>query len=331
MNRDETTILKGVAILMMVFHHLFNRLENVALCADLPLFNDQSLLLWLSGACNPVAFFVLLGGYGMYIVNRKGDRHRYTRILKLYVHLWLILAIFLTLGSWLRPDVYPGSFRTMLLNLAGYDVQYNNEYWFLLPYIVLMLVCPWLFRWTERLKAIWVVIGSFAITLVSSYVISHFKYTFLIDHGWLLLLMRCLNFLFAFMLGAMAARCQWFEGLRRWCRYPRWIVWIVLVILFLIRCCITTSFINTPYAFLFIALFLLTLPHHAWITRVLTAAGKLSMDIWLIHTWLCYYLFHDQIYALHNPLLIFVVVFCASYALAWVVNMTCDKLLTIKR
>lgn len=331
MNRNETTILKGVAIMLMVFHHLFNRLENVALCADLPLFHDQSLLLWLSGACNPVAFFVLLGGYGMYIVNRKGDYHRYTRILKLYVHLWLILAVFLTLGHWLQPDVYPGSFGTMLLNLTGYDVQYNNEYWFLLPYIVLMLVCPWLFGWTDKLQARWVVIASFVATLAASYIISNYKYTYLVDHTWLLVLLRCLNFLFAFMLGAMAARGRWFERLRHWWRWPRWVVWLLLVLLFVARCCVTTSFVNAPYAFLFIALFLLTMPHHAWTTRLLTAAGSLSMDIWLIHTWICYYLFHDQVYALHNPFVIYLVVFCTSFGLAWLVNYGCNKLLSIKQ
>lgn len=34
MTRHETRILKGVAILLMLYLHLFNRIENVELCAN---------------------------------------------------------------------------------------------------------------------------------------------------------------------------------------------------------------------------------------------------------------------------------------------------------
>jgi hypothetical protein len=42
MSRKETQIIKGVAILFMIFLHLFNRLENVNLC--------NNMLIWGGGA-----------------------------------------------------------------------------------------------------------------------------------------------------------------------------------------------------------------------------------------------------------------------------------------
>lgn len=319
MNKSETTILKGVAILMMIFHHLFNRPDNVYLCADTTLWNGQSLLLWLSNACNPVAFFVLLGGFGMYIVNSKGDNHRYSRILKLYTHFWTILTVFLIIGYLMFPDVYPGSIEKLLTNLIGYEVDYNNEYWFLFPYVILMLSSPYLFKITSRYKSVFVILSSAIITLFASFLISRYKDSFLINHTWLLQIVRYFNFFLAFMIGAMAAREQWFEKIRSYLERKKWAIWPLLMIVFIVRCGINTSIVSAPYAFLFILLFLAA-PRAGWIDKLLSAFGKVSMDIWFIHTWICYYLFHDWIYSLHHPMWIFLALSTISYVLAYAVN-----------
>lgn len=68
--------MKGVAILLMLFLHLFNRQGNVELCSPILYVGDTPLITYLVRATNPVAFFLILGGYGMYSVWRKGDKHR---------------------------------------------------------------------------------------------------------------------------------------------------------------------------------------------------------------------------------------------------------------
>lgn len=318
MNKTETAMLKGVAILMMVFYHLFYRPDNAALCADVALWNDQTLLLWLANACNPVAFFVLLGGYGMYIVTQKGDKHRYSRILKLYTHLWCIMGIFLLVGHFMQPDKYPGSWTSLLSNLTGYEASYNNEYWFLLPYVALTLTCPWLFRLTRKMKAWWVVLLSALLTIAASFIISRYKDAYLIQHNWLLQIVRYFNFMLAFMLGAMSAREGWIQSLRQRFRLS-WMAWLMLVLLFAGRCFVHTSLVNAPFAFLFIVLLLIA-PRPQWLDRLFAHFGGISMDIWFIHSWLCFYLFHDWVYSLHNPLLILFAVFGISYVMAFLVN-----------
>ena len=44
------------------------------------------------------------------------------------------------------------------------------------------------------------------------------------------------------------------------------------------------------------------------------------MNMWMIHSWFCYYLFHDFIYSFGYPLVIFVVLTVVSYACSLMVN-----------
>lgn len=131
MNREESQILKGVAILFMLYLHLFNRTENVELCNVLLYVGEQPLIQWLANAANPVSFFVILGGYGLYKVYSKGDINRYKRIWKLYKHYWFILSAFLIIGLAINR-IRINSLEDLLLNYTGLDTTYNGECWFLL-------------------------------------------------------------------------------------------------------------------------------------------------------------------------------------------------------
>lgn len=51
--------MKGVAILLMLFLHLFNQEDNVALCHNLLFVDGMPLVLILSRAANPVAFLLI--------------------------------------------------------------------------------------------------------------------------------------------------------------------------------------------------------------------------------------------------------------------------------
>lgn len=61
MTRQQSQMMKGVAILLMIFLHLFNQEGNVALCHNLLFIDGIPLVSILSRAANPVAFFLILG------------------------------------------------------------------------------------------------------------------------------------------------------------------------------------------------------------------------------------------------------------------------------
>ena len=65
MTKEQTTILKGVAILMMLFLHLFNGSNLTEVCEPLLFIGNTPLVHIISKACNPVGIFLMLSGYGL--------------------------------------------------------------------------------------------------------------------------------------------------------------------------------------------------------------------------------------------------------------------------
>ena len=53
MTREESKMMQGVAILTMIFYHLFYP-------------NEVNFLANMARAANPVAFYVFISGYGLY-------------------------------------------------------------------------------------------------------------------------------------------------------------------------------------------------------------------------------------------------------------------------
>lgn len=319
MTRQQSQMMKGVAILLMIFLHLFNQESNVALCHNLLFVDGTPLVSILSRAANPVAFFLILGGYGLYRAYEKGDRHRWSRLLKLMIHYWVILLIFVTVGHFIQPYAYPGSFLKILSNVSGYQTTYNGEMWFLLPYVILSACSKPLFGFIKRFCAWQVVTVTLFIHLVTSYCISRYGAEFLYSNYWAYDPLLVFHFLFNFCLGAMTARCNFFERLSARIGKIRHIGILGLsgvIVLVSISCVFKYNFF---YAFgIITCLLFVKMPH-----RIKTTLGKLgdqSMNMWMIHSWFCYYLFHHFIYSFEYPPLIFVVVTVISYACSLIVN-----------
>ena len=161
-----------------------------------------------------MAFFLILGGYGLYKVNEWGDKYRWSRVLKLYIHYWIILTVFVTIGHFIFPNRYPGSLLTILANFTSFDTAYNGEMWFLFPYVLLSLLAPWLFRLMKPFKAWQIIAATLFIHLCTSFCISRYGASFLYSNYWIYNPLLVFHLLFNFSLGAMAARERYFERIR---------------------------------------------------------------------------------------------------------------------
>lgn len=71
MSKEYTNYLKGVAILMMLFLHLFNHLDWDISLKSIFYIGEIPLVYYISRMCNPVPFFLILSGYGLYAVYIK--------------------------------------------------------------------------------------------------------------------------------------------------------------------------------------------------------------------------------------------------------------------
>lgn len=102
--RTDTKVIKGVAVLLMLMHHLFYFPDNrpysmPEVRQTLPNFMGQGLetMLGIFGViCVPIFFF--LAGYGLYLQTRRDGFRLEKRILAVYTQYWKIFFIFIPIG-----------------------------------------------------------------------------------------------------------------------------------------------------------------------------------------------------------------------------------------
>lgn len=143
---EQTKMIKGIAILMMVFLHLFNHISDVEQCTYVFSVGSVPLIHWLTRAANPVSFYLFLSGYGLYCSWKNGkELHPWNRCLELYYIYWISMIVMVGIGAFLRPSIYPGPIIKIVENVTGWETSYNGEAWFLFPYILLVLSAKWIF------------------------------------------------------------------------------------------------------------------------------------------------------------------------------------------
>ncbi len=330
MTREQTQQLKGIAILFMIWGHLFGAPEHVleAYC-PLVLLGDLPLVSWLSRAMGPVSFFLLLSGYGLYCANQKGDKHRYSRIVRLLLTYWLILIITIVVGNLVEVGRYPLSLSEVILNVTGLHPTYIPEAWFLPPYILLALTAPWEFRLLSNVKSRYILPFAFVLNLGTSFLLSRYGSTHIYPHRVFYMLFCWFHFQFSFLTGMVMARCKMFADLYTQSKifhhvlapkiYSNQVLPIMLLLLIIVRCMTSSSAIHAIYVALFVMIWVrMEIPN--CVNRLLTEFGNSSTGMWFVHTTLGLYLFPQWFNWLQNPMLVFAGVVVVSWMVARVVQ-----------
>lgn len=320
MTKDETMMLKGIAILMMLFLHLFSNPSFADITTPLLWVGDLPFATIFTRCCNPVGFFLVCSGYGLAYAHLKSRLFyggQWKRVVKLYLNYWLILLIFVGVGSIWMPEYYPGSLEMVIDNMTGWNVDgYNHPAWFLLPYSMLSLSAPLVFHWVDKWGIKWSLTVSLAVSLISMYVISRYIAPRQLHHEWYSLVLAYLDLLFAFMVGGAMCYVQTRRGLSvDWLRrHQSWVPWLVML-WFAIHCLSGSAGLSPLFLCVFMLLYVhLDIIH--WGRCILTELGRKSMVMWLIHAFLYGRFFHDFIYGFNYPILIFLVLVVWSYLLA---------------
>lgn len=316
MSKEESTIIKGVAILLMLFLHLFNKANIAESCHPIIFIGDLPFVHILSRAANPVDFYIILSGYGLGYTYQKGrltTQSQAKRLLKLYIYYWLILFFFVSLGSFIRPNVYPGNLWKIIGNFTNWNCSYNYETWFLFPYAVISLTACIIFKIIDKLGYFRSLLLFYFITIISQYFTSRYIAVYKLYDSILAHLLTYLGFLFCFTIGYLMFRTASKAKLRIKIleRHPLWAISLLLLLIAL-KCTIRIPGIHEIYVFLFIMLFL-HIPLNRYFKKFLIKMGEHSMPIWMIHSFFCYYLFHDFIYGFDYPILIYTALLCISY------------------
>lgn len=324
LTQKETLRFKGCAILIMVFLHLFNNDSNVSLCKIYLFFNGEPIVTQLakfSGIC--VSLYLFLSGYGLYITyQRNSNIQPLKRILKLYLNFWIVFIIFITIGTWLYPDIYPGSFISFLNNVTGWHTTYNGEWWFLFPYILLILSANLILRIIKSYSIVKLLL-LVGVSFVISYLAIWLNRIYLYTHQWAYMPILYLNLLSSFSIGAIFAKYDFSEQLRKKIPihtiYSNIIAIFIFILLLTFRAIISINAINIIYTVLFVCWFII-IKKAKWIDWCLEKLGKQSTNMWLVHTFFCYYFLHDWIYSFRYTFVIYIITVLLSYSTGYVID-----------
>lgn len=91
-SKDDTKIVKGIALIFMIIHHLFGNTWQIDKYISIPILNGNVAMYLgiFSQVC--VAIFIFLSGIGMYYVNCH-YKNIFLRIFKLYLEMWIVLFV----------------------------------------------------------------------------------------------------------------------------------------------------------------------------------------------------------------------------------------------
>lgn len=314
MTKEETQQLKGIAIMMMVWLHLFGtNMEILDGCEKfIYLWNGDPLIYAMrkfGRMC--VVFYTFLGGYGLCKVYQRGDEmcqglgikvgmKNGKRAIRLITNYWVVLLLFLGIAVWLQPDTYPGGWNEFLKNLTALDCTYNDTLWFLFPYALLTLLAAPIMRLAHALHSKW--LWLFLAVALAAKVIIYVNETHNDDWGGLLLdnMLAAIGLFFMFFVGALFARDGLMEkvvaAIREWLGRsfmttklkisPSWICTTLLLLLFFGRISVGASTLIDPIFLLLMVPIYLCIQRPRWLISVLAYIGKHSTNIWFCHRYI---------------------------------------------
>jgi hypothetical protein len=319
LTKQGSTILKGIAICLMLFLHLFNQKENVDLCTIFLYINGAPLVSLLSkfaGICVPMYLF--LSGYGLYIsFKEKKAKKSGLRILSLWLNYIIILLLFTGLGAVIAPEKYPGSLSEFILNVITWSCSYNPTWWFLFSYFILVLLNVQFFKLLNKFNSWLIFLVLSAIYFVTFLIIYyHFRYQNIHDIIYKPILV--LNCLFSFGVGALFAKENIFAKFKQ--HFSIYLSIMIIILLIAIRIILPVTIFNPLFACAFITCCVVT-KRTKQVDKILLLLGKYSTNMWLIHCFFCYYLFKDFIYSFKYPVLIFFVLLTFSLASSFIIDL----------
>lgn len=320
--REDTKVIKAVAVMLMLIHHLFGfpeRLQEGVAFISLYTWGQtpiETLVGWFGNICIPM--FAFLGGYGTYLSCRNKNPQEQAGILSrkivgLYKQYWIVFIVFIPLCilrnvSRVTPDV-----TSVIWNFTGLRTEFNGEWWFFTPYVLILLFYPIIQRIGKRFSSfpaelLLIVLCN---TLIA-YALEPLPY-----YSWMValpdslcyqLFLKVCRLLPEFLMGCFFAKYGILSALKE--RFSGNAVYCIGAMIILVLSIRVRSASGEQYDYLMVPLLvaciIVALNHKwgKWIRRILVFIGEESTFLWLTHSMFCYHLCQELVFAPKYSILI---------------------------
>ena len=313
MTKDESLQLKGIAIMMMLWLHLFGTDKAILTETTKILYiNDSEPLIYamrkFGRMC--VVLYTLLGGYGLAKVYQRNATAKGLgiatgmkngkRVWNLFKSYWLVMTLFILIATLLQPGRYPGNIMEVALNISALDITYNDTLWFLFPYALLTLFAQPIIKLSTVLRGTWL-----CIFIASAFIAKAIAYNTEIPFdnlGGVVIrnLFSATELFFMFFAGALFARESLMERCvmsvkesishscitRRLHLGTSTVCTAILLLLFTGRIFMGASTLIDPLYIIPMIITFLCINRPKWLNTGLAYIGNHSTNIWFTHRYL---------------------------------------------
>ena len=334
--KEDTLMVKGVAILMMMLHHCFVHDVTWENNVIVPMFISTKLLREISTFCKLcVPIFVFLSTYGMTISVKKiredmqltgqefalYTKKRYFQLMQGWVIVFLLCQIVCWFANGRQLDVYKGNAIKKMFNflLDGFGVadlfgqnMLIATWWYMSLATVIIFIFPLLVFLYKKVGAM--------VTIVISIIVPRlFTIQYEPLEFWLLTMVLGIIFadknLLVRIYQYSFCKNRWLNATIKNVGYL-----IILVISFFMRergnIGYFYEFRHNLLAIVVICASYQMFSEKKYIRKFLCFAGKHSMNIFLVHSFVRSTYFEQELYGLQNPTLIVVTLFLSGLVLS---------------
>ena len=319
-SKKEAAALQGIAVCLMVFHHLFGFPEriHVPYVLNLNIFNFEIILSYFGKFC--IAIFAFVSGYGLQkkynsmaetsIVS--GYKMVLKQLLHFFVKYWIVFVVFVPLGMLI--GVYTFDWMHFIKGFIGWSDFYNAEWWYVSYYVRFVLLFPLVYfvlSWVSK-KIPWR--GIACITIVMMVVLAIVP----ASNFW--------EYFLCFFAGMVCVEISLFERVTS--GIPKWCVYILAVVLLGASSLIRVGILGVgipDYVLVIGFVFGVTTLLKTKLFGIVSAAfgfiGKYTTYIWLVHTFFAYYYFQSITFIPRYSTLVFVWCMVLSIATGMVLDL----------
>lgn len=319
---SESLQLRGLAILMMIWLHCFNK-DSMG-STYLSFFPEVSgvtfpyLLTRIAQICVPLYCF--LSGYGLYCKYPYDEGYTRKKALTLIKQYWFVLVIFAVIGYvfFAQYDFNSGSIAG---NILAYDTTWNVTLWFLLPYILLLFFSKFVFDFINRRK-IFVTLPIIVVLWIGAMTLLKFEKNGTVEINVILKnILQVFRLLLPFCMGAY---CKKFENVE----LPHYLkkIAIVIAILVLFSRFFVWNHFTLPIACLCLVYLYHVIPVSETVIKILSYFGEKSLFLWFVHAYFIYYFLRDYTFAVKYALFIFLLAIIYSLVCATILEFVYKKL-----